>query len=362
MGGACTCFIKKPAPLAAAIRPDDESANLFFADLQNSGVRCWSDRLREGRSLIPALPLIEGEAKDGVEFSDELKLPDVPGTPKFGGAAAPWFREIVRAVFGSWDPLANIRYIREILLLAPKGQSKTSYSAGLMVTAMLMNKRPNAEALFIAPTQKISDAAYDQAAGMIDLSPDLQRRFQTKDHEKTIVDRVNKSEMKVKTFDVNILTGSILIFALLDELHLLIWCTPSAPGIAASKRRSIANACHARIAGPATIPSSSTVSSCAPRRRTDLSTTRWRSVAAAILAGLPSTMSEVGTTWTSTRAATTSTRRSTPVRSGRMVSQRSDPNLRPSLAMRGISVLTTPAPLVLAGIPTKTSVGPYVGC
>jgi hypothetical protein len=67
--------------------------------------------------------------------------------------------------------------------------------------------------------------------------------------------------MKVKTFDVNILTGLILIFALLDELHLLIWCTPSAPGIAVSKRRSIANACHARIAGPATIPSSSTVSS-----------------------------------------------------------------------------------------------------
>jgi phage terminase large subunit-like protein len=56
---------------------------------------------------------------------------------------------------------------------------------------------------------------------MIDESPELKRRFRPRDHIKTIEDLLNQSEMKVKTFDVNILTGSILIFALLDELHLL---------------------------------------------------------------------------------------------------------------------------------------------
>lgn len=181
----------------------------------------WEDRIREGRSLIPDLQLIASEASLGAAFFDEMRLSDVPETPRLGEAAGPWFRDIVRAAFGSWDPVAKTRYIRDILTLAPKGQSKTSYSAGLMLAVMLMNKRPNAEALFVAPTQKIADTAYDQAAGMIELSPDLKRRFKTKDHEKTIEDLVNHSEMKVKTFDLNILTGSILIFVLLDELHLL---------------------------------------------------------------------------------------------------------------------------------------------
>jgi phage terminase large subunit-like protein len=181
----------------------------------------WADRLRTGRSLIPDLPLIETEAAMGLAFFNEMQLPDVPGTPRLGTAAGQWFRDLVRAAFGSWDPNARVRYIRDILAMAPKGSSKTSYSAGLMVAAMLMNKRPSAEALFIGPTQAISDRAYDAAVGMIELQPALKSRFQTRDHVKTIVDRVNKSEMKVKTFDLNILTGSILIFALLDELHLL---------------------------------------------------------------------------------------------------------------------------------------------
>jgi phage terminase large subunit-like protein len=86
---------------------------------------------------------------------------------------------------------------------------------------MLMNKRPRAEALFIGPTQAISDRAYEQAVGMIEESPDLKRRFRPRDHIKTIEDLLNQSEMKVKTFDLKILTGGILIFAHLDEVHLL---------------------------------------------------------------------------------------------------------------------------------------------
>jgi phage terminase large subunit-like protein len=56
---------------------------------------------------------------------------------------------------------------------------------------------------------------------MIEEDRDLQKRFATHDHVKTIECRVTRSEMKVKTFDLKILTGSILIFVLLDELHLL---------------------------------------------------------------------------------------------------------------------------------------------
>ncbi len=180
----------------------------------------WEERLRAGRSLIPALPLT-AEADIGLAFFDEFQLPDVPDRPRLGEAAGPWFRDLVRAAFGSWDPSTGLRYIRDIFCLAPKAQSKTSYAAGLMLAVMLMNRRWNAEALFVGPTQSISDRAYDQAAGMIEISPALKRRFQTIDHAKTIRDRINRSEMRVKTFDASVLTGAILIFALLDELHLL---------------------------------------------------------------------------------------------------------------------------------------------
>lgn len=181
----------------------------------------WEARIRDGRSLIPELKLNTAEADMGLAFFDELCLPDVPGLPKMRDACGSWFRDIVRAAFGSWFPDRQERMIRDILAMLPKGQSKTTYSAGLSIVAMLMNRRPRAEALFVAPTQAIADNAYDKAAGMIEASADLKRRFQTIDHHKTIRDRVTKTELKVKTFDVNILTGAILIFALLDELHLL---------------------------------------------------------------------------------------------------------------------------------------------
>lgn len=181
----------------------------------------WEARLREGRPLIPDLPLIESEARVGLQFFDELRLPDVLETPKLRDACGDWFRAIVLATFGSWDPASRTRHIREIFVLAPKGSSKTSYSAGLLLTTMLMNKRPRAEALFVGPTQAISERAYDQAAGMISASPELKKRFQAIDHLKTIRDLINESELKVKTFSVDILTGSIPMFVLLDELHLL---------------------------------------------------------------------------------------------------------------------------------------------
>lgn len=182
----------------------------------------WEDRIREGRSLIPeGLQLNEDEADMGLAFFDALPLPDGLDEMTLGQAAGSWFRDLVRVIFGSWDPVTRRRAIRDFFLLAPKGQSKTTYSAGLMLTAMMMNKRDNVEALFVGPTQTISDRAYDQATAMISKSRDLQNRFHRKDHEKTIVCLVHNSELKVKTFALDILTGAIVIFALLDELHLL---------------------------------------------------------------------------------------------------------------------------------------------
>lgn len=198
-----------------------EAPPLIAPPIWDTSCPDWEDRIR-GKSLLPDLPLFAAEADLGLAFFDELRLPDVPGNPRLGDAAGQWFRDLVRAVFGSWDPVERRRMIRDFFALVPKGSSKTTYSAALMLVAMLMNFRPRATALFLGPTQAVADRAYEQTVGMIEESPDLRRRFVPRPHEKMIEDLVTKSEMRVATFDLKILTGAMaLIFVLLDELHVL---------------------------------------------------------------------------------------------------------------------------------------------
>src|SRR5690349_3297875 len=108
----------------------------------------WEARIRAGRSLVPDLPLFEDEAAMAVSFFNNLRLSNVPGQPLLRDAAGDWYRDIVRALFGSRDPATNARHIREVFALVGKGNSKTSYSAGLMLVALLMNTRPRAEFMF----------------------------------------------------------------------------------------------------------------------------------------------------------------------------------------------------------------------
>src|SRR4051794_9359564 len=103
----------------------------------------WADRIRRGESLVPDLPFLDhAEADRAAAIFSKLRLPDVPGKPLMATAAGPWFVEIVRALFGSMHPVSRQRMIREVFLLAPKKSSKTSYGAGAMVTALLLNRRP----------------------------------------------------------------------------------------------------------------------------------------------------------------------------------------------------------------------------
>jgi phage terminase large subunit-like protein len=192
-----------------------------MADSWNLACPDWEDRLRAGRSLIPALPLFTAEAEMAVQFFDQLRLPDVPGNPTMKEAAGDWFRDIVATLFGSRDPESNTRHIEEIFALIAKKNSKTTNGAGLMIAALLMNIRPLAEFMFVGPTQAISDLAYTQAEGMIKLDPELDKRFHIKSHTKEIVDRLNGAKLKIKTFDLDILTGPRPAGVLLDELHLL---------------------------------------------------------------------------------------------------------------------------------------------
>ena len=113
--------------------------------------------------------------------------------------------------------------MREVFGLVPKKNSKTTGGAGIMLTALLMNERPNAEFLLVGPTQEIAELAYYQAVGMIEADPEgyLQKRFRPRDHLKKIEDRVTGAFLKIKTFDMKVMTGTKPVGILIDELHIM---------------------------------------------------------------------------------------------------------------------------------------------
>lgn len=181
----------------------------------------WADRLRSGRHLVPNLPLVRGEADRAVAIFNRLRLPDVPGQPPMSEAAGDWFRAIVAALFGSYDPASNTRHVRELFTLVPKKNSKTTGSAAVMLTALLVNRRPRAEFLLVAPTLEVANLAFAQAEGMIEADPVLSAKCHIIGHKRKIVFRPTGAFLMVKSFDPKIVTGSKPSGILLDELHVI---------------------------------------------------------------------------------------------------------------------------------------------
>lgn len=179
----------------------------------------WEDRIVHQRSLIPDLPLFEHEAERALRIFKRLRVPDIVGTPTYGEVCGDWVFDLVRAIFGAYDPDTRRRMIREFFVLIPKKNGKSSIAAAIMVTAAIVNRRPAAELLLIAPTKKIADIAYKQAAGIIRLDPELTKIFHTKAHERTIVHRLTDAVILIKAADADVITGSKATFILIDETH-----------------------------------------------------------------------------------------------------------------------------------------------
>lgn len=187
--------------------------------------RDWFERLKAGRSPLPDnLPLDREEADAAVAVFGKLRLPDVPGQPLLRDAAGQWAKDFVAAIFGLVEmnddrTVVVGRQARKFFQLVPKKNSKTTNGAAIMMTAMLRNRRPNAEFLLVGPTQETALRAYDQAAGMVNADPWLKKRFHPRDHKKTIEDRKLGAQLKVLSFDNKVMTGAKPVGVLIDELH-----------------------------------------------------------------------------------------------------------------------------------------------
>jgi phage terminase large subunit-like protein len=179
----------------------------------------WWEKIQAGETPMADVPLNEERAGKALAFFNRLRLPDVPGRPAMKDACGQWFRDILCAFLASEDPDTKRRLVWELLCLVPKKNSKTTYVAGLGLTALFLEETPNAQMLIIAPSQNISERCFSQAQGMIQSDPTLEKVFHVQEHLKRITRRKTGAQLEVKSFDTGIVTGEIPTLTIIDELH-----------------------------------------------------------------------------------------------------------------------------------------------
>ncbi len=185
----------------------------------NTSLPDWESRLLSGQSLIPDLPLFEEEAAGGLSMFKRLRLPDVVGTPRFADVGAQWQFDFVEAFFGSYDPVAGRRAITEFFVLVPKKNGKSTLAAGIMVTAVLSGRRPDAEYMFLAPTLEVAGISFRAARGMVRLDKTLTDRFHIQDNIRRVTNRKTGAFLQIKAADLDVVTGSKPVGTLIDETH-----------------------------------------------------------------------------------------------------------------------------------------------
>ncbi len=189
------------------------------ASTWSTAVPDWKHRIRNGLPLVPDLPIYDAVAKKALRIFKRLRVPDIIGNPTYGEVCDDWVFDFVRVVFGSYDPETKRRALREFFLLVPKKNGKSSIAAAIIVTAAILNERPEAELLLIAPTKQIADISFKQAAGIIRLDDELSKLFHLQDHLKKITHLNTLAVIIVKAAAADVITGSKATYILIDETH-----------------------------------------------------------------------------------------------------------------------------------------------
>ena len=180
----------------------------------------WEERIVKGESLVPCKPLYPKTGVNALLKFKQLVIQDMIDSPTFGEVSRQWVFDFVVSIFGAYDEESKRQKITEFFLLISKKNTKSTLAAGIMMTALLINRRPSASLIILAPTKEVADNSFIPIRDMIKTNERYRVRFNVSEHTRTITDLSNNATLKVIAAESDTLAGVKASFILIDELWL----------------------------------------------------------------------------------------------------------------------------------------------
>lgn len=212
---------KKSAPKQTRKRATTRSRVSLVRPVWTTSCYDWRDRIRAGTPLTPCTPLFPTAAESGMDVFRQLQIVDAGVT---FADSRPWISEFAESIFGSYcdvpgHPDEGRRLIKTFFMLISKKNTKSTLAAGIMLTVLIQNWRPEAEFLILAPTKEVADNSFKPMRAAIEADEELRDLFHIQPHERKITHRGTNATLKVVAADSQTVSGKKATGVLVDELH-----------------------------------------------------------------------------------------------------------------------------------------------